>query len=56
MTSLKILIILYKISKKFWKKYALIIDGLTKIQDVFDKNVSLQAENFQKCFLRYPMM
>ena len=35
----------------FGKKVAKIIDGLTKIQDVFDKNVSLQAENFRKMLL-----
>ena len=42
---------LQDIKKNFGKKYALIIDGLTKIQDVFDKNVSLQAENFRKMLL-----
>ena len=35
----------------FGKKVAQIIDGLTKIQDVFDKNVSMQAENFRKMLL-----
>ena len=39
------------IEKLFGKKVAKIIDGLTKIQDVFDKNVSLQAENFRKMLL-----
>ena len=39
------------IEKIFGKKVAQIIDGLTKIQDVFDKNVSLQAENFRKMLL-----
>ncbi|MDC0249310.1 RelA/SpoT family protein [Flavobacteriales bacterium] len=39
------------IEKKFGKKVTQIIDGLTKIQDVFDKNVSLQAENFRKMLL-----
>ena len=39
------------IKKTFGKKVAKIIDGLTKIQDVFDKNVSLQAENFRKMLL-----
>ena len=39
------------IEKLFGKKIAQIIDGLTKIQDVFDKNVSLQAENFRKMLL-----
>ena len=35
----------------FGKKVAKIIDGLTKIGDVFDQNVSLQAENFRKMLL-----
>ncbi|MDC0204289.1 RelA/SpoT family protein [Flavobacteriales bacterium] len=39
------------IEKLFGKKIATIIDGLTKIQEVFDKNVSLQAENFRKMLL-----
>ena len=39
------------IEKLFGKKVSKIIDGLTKIQDVFDKNVSLQAENFRKMLL-----
>ncbi|MBT4881069.1 MAG: bifunctional (p)ppGpp synthetase/guanosine-3',5'-bis(diphosphate) 3'-pyrophosphohydrolase [Flavobacteriales bacterium] len=39
------------IEKLFGKKVAKIIDGLTKIQDVFDKNVSMQAENFRKMLL-----
>jgi len=39
------------IEKLFGKKVSQIIDGLTKIQDVFDKNVSLQAENFRKMLL-----
>ena len=39
------------IEKIFGKKVSQIIDGLTKIQDVFDKNVSLQAENFKKMLL-----
>ena len=39
------------IEKLFGKKVAQIIDGLTKIQDVFDKNVSMQAENFRKMLL-----
>ena len=42
---------LQDIEKIFGKKVAQIIDGLTKIQDVFDKNVSLQAENFRKMLL-----
>lgn len=39
------------IEKLFGKKTSLIIDGLTKIEDVFDKNVSMQAENFRKMLL-----
>ncbi|MEC7864183.1 MAG: RelA/SpoT family protein [Bacteroidota bacterium] len=39
------------IEKNFGKKITQIIDGLTKIQDVFDKNVSMQAENFRKMLL-----
>ena len=39
------------IEKGFGKKASQIIDGLTKIQDVFDKNVSMQAENFRKMLL-----
>jgi len=39
------------ISKLFGNKIALIIDGLTKISDVFDQKVSLQAENFRKMLL-----
>ena len=39
------------IENLFGKKVAQIIDGLTKIQDVFDKNVSMQAENFRKMLL-----
>ena len=35
----------------FGIKTAKIIDGLTKISEVFDKNVSLQAENFRKMLL-----
>jgi guanosine-3',5'-bis(diphosphate) 3'-pyrophosphohydrolase len=42
---------LQDIEKVFGKKVSQIIDGLTKIQDVFDKNVSLQAENFRKMLL-----
>ncbi len=42
---------LIDIEKLFGKKVAKIIDGLTKIQDVFDKNVSMQAENFRKMLL-----
>ena len=39
------------IEELFGKKVAKIIDGLTKIKDVFDKNVSMQAENFRKMLL-----
>ncbi len=39
------------IKEIFGRKVAQIIDGLTKIQDVFDKNVSMQAENFRKMLL-----
>ncbi len=39
------------IEEIFGKKVVKIIDGLTKIQDVFDQNVSLQQENFRKMLL-----
>ena len=39
------------IYKLFGNKIASIIDGLTKISDVFDQKVSLQAENFRKMLL-----
>ncbi len=39
------------LKKEFNPKVAKIIDGLTKIHDVFDKNVSKQAENFRKMLL-----
>ena len=39
------------IEKLFGKKIATIISGLTKISDVFDQKVSLQAENFRKMLL-----
>ena len=39
------------IQKNFGKKIATIINGLTKISDVFDQKVSLQAENFRKMLL-----
>ena len=42
---------LQDINEMFGPKVTKIIDGLTKIQDVFDKNVSLQAENFRKMLL-----
>jgi len=35
----------------FGHKIAMIIDGLTKISDVFDQTSSLQAENFRKMLL-----
>lgn len=37
--------------KMFGTKIAKIIDGLTKIDEVFDKNISQQAENFRKMLL-----
>ncbi len=39
------------IERIFGKKIASIIDGLTKISEVFDANSSLQAENFRKILL-----
>ncbi|MEZ4936594.1 MAG: RelA/SpoT family protein [Crocinitomicaceae bacterium] len=39
------------IEEMFGPKIRLIIDGLTKIPEVFDENVSLQAENFRKMIL-----
>ena len=39
------------IDRIFGSKVARIIDGLTKIEDMFDKNLSLQAENFRKMLL-----
>jgi len=39
------------IEKNFGKKIATIIDGLTKISDVFDQKISIQAENFRKMLL-----
>ncbi len=39
------------IENQFGKKVASIIDGLTKISDVFDNQSSLQAENFRKMLL-----
>lgn len=39
------------IEKNFGKKIASIIDGLTKISNVFDEKSSLQAENFRKMLL-----
>ena len=39
------------IERNFGKKVAKIIDGLTKIANVFDQTSSLQAENFRKMLL-----
>jgi guanosine-3',5'-bis(diphosphate) 3'-pyrophosphohydrolase len=39
------------IERLFGEKIASIIDGLTKISDVFDNKSSLQAENFRKMLL-----
>lgn len=39
------------IERLFGKKIASIIDGLTKITDVFDANSTIQAENFRKILL-----
>lgn len=39
------------IEANFGPKVASIVDGLTKISGVFDKNSSLQAENFRKMLL-----
>lgn len=44
-------ITLEDIERNFGSKIASIIDGLTKIGDVFDLNSSLQAENFRKMLL-----
>ncbi|MBI2966627.1 MAG: bifunctional (p)ppGpp synthetase/guanosine-3',5'-bis(diphosphate) 3'-pyrophosphohydrolase [Bacteroidetes bacterium] len=42
---------LEEIEKSFGKKVASIIDGLTKVTEVVDHSVSLQAENFRKVLL-----
>ncbi len=42
---------LQDIEDSFGLKVRKIIDGLTKIPDIFDENVSLQAENFRKLIL-----
>jgi len=42
---------LEQIERNFGPKVASIIDGLTKIGEVFDRNSSLQAENFRKMLL-----
>ena len=39
------------IDRIFGSKVTRIIDGLTKIEDMFDKNLSLQQENFRKMLL-----
>ena len=39
------------IKELFGTKEAKIIDGLTKISEVYDQNVSMQAENFRKMLL-----
>jgi GTP pyrophosphokinase len=39
------------IERLFGSKVARIINGLTKISDVYDQNVSMQAENFRKMLL-----
>ena len=39
------------IERLFYSKVARIIDGLTKISEVYDQNVSMQAENFRKMLL-----
>ena len=44
-------ITLNDIEDLFGPKVRLIIDGLTKIPDVFDENSSIQAENFRKMIL-----
>ncbi len=42
---------LEEIQEQFGAKEAKIIDGLTKISEVYDQNVSMQAENFRKMLL-----
>lgn len=44
-------ITLEDIEELFGKKVREIIDGLTKIPEVFDENISVQAENFRKMIL-----
>ena len=44
-------ITLKDIEELFGKKVASIIDGLTKISELFDQNTNLQAENFKKLIL-----
>ena len=42
---------LEEIENHFGSKFASIVEGLTKISGVFDKNSTLQAENFRKLLL-----
>lgn len=42
---------LEEIERNFGPKIAMIIDGLTKIGEMYDSNSSLQAENFRKMLL-----
>jgi guanosine-3',5'-bis(diphosphate) 3'-pyrophosphohydrolase len=44
-------ITLQDVEDLFGKKVRIIIDGLTKIPEVFDENASIQAENFRKMIL-----
>ena len=44
-------ITLHDVEDLFGPKVRLIIDGLTKIPEVFDENASIQAENFRKMLL-----
>ncbi len=44
-------ITLQDVEDLFGEKVRLIIDGLTKIPEVFDENASIQAENFRKMIL-----
>ena len=44
-------ITLQDVEDLFGEKARRIIDGLTKIPDVFDQNTSIQAENFRKMIL-----
>ncbi|HSV89019.1 MAG TPA: bifunctional (p)ppGpp synthetase/guanosine-3',5'-bis(diphosphate) 3'-pyrophosphohydrolase [Bacteroidales bacterium] len=39
------------ISERFGEEVARVIDGLTKISDIFDQTTSVQAENFRKMLL-----
>jgi GTP diphosphokinase / guanosine-3',5'-bis(diphosphate) 3'-diphosphatase len=42
------------IERMYGKEIAHIIDGLTKIEDVYDESSNLQAENFKKILLTIP--